>query len=393
MRFVHLSDLHLGKIVHEFSMLEDQEYILNRILVLIEEELSPKPDAVLISGDVYDRSIAPTEALVLFERFLSRLVSLDIKVFIISGNHDSPERLSYCSSLMSHTGIHISETIGERLDAEEFSLEKAVLRDEFGEVDIYLLPYVNKKTVKAHFPDCEINSWTDALDTLIQASRIDYSRRCVILSHQYIANASLSDSEDHFLGGLDVVNPRVFEGFDYVALGHLHRPQEIPGYSFIRYCGSPLKYSFSESGHQKSMTVLDLFEEKGKIEIQSLPLIPLRDMKVIRGYLDKIVRSDYDVMLNREDYYRIILEDEEHLISPFRRLREVYPNMMLLEYEAGKSRETEKLELRDFKKTGPYELFEDFFRNRSGREMKAEQKNYLRNLIEEIFEEDADETD
>lgn len=379
MRFVHLSDLHLGKIVHEFSMLEDQAYILNRVADTIEKE---RVDAVLISGDVYDRSIAPVEALTLFERFLGRLAASGTKVFIISGNHDSPERLSYCSSLMAHSGVYVSEMMGERLRTEKFSIERHILEDEYGEVDLYLLPYVSKKMVKAHFPDCEIHSWTDAVETLIRESEIDRDRRCVILAHQYIANATLSDSEEHPVGGLDVVDPRVFEGFDYVALGHLHRPQAIPGYPHIRYCGSPLKYSFSESTHQKSITLLDLSGKKGEIKVSTIPLVPMRDMKVIRGYLDDLVR---DTVLKKDDYYRIILEDREGRAFPFRRLREVYPNMMVLEYAGGMSRETEKFEPDMRAKTSPYELFEDFFENQAGKEMSDEQRRYLQDLMEEVF--------
>lgn len=386
MRFVHLSDLHLGKIVHEISMLEDQEYILNQISELIGKKLNPKPDAVLISGDIYDRSIAPAEALTLFERFLGVLVSFGIRVFIISGNHDSPERLSYCSSLMTHSGVHISENIGERLNAEIFSIEKHTLSDEYGEVDIYLLPYVSKKTVSAHFPDSKIDTWTDAIETLIRESGVDGSRRSVILSHQYIAHATLSDSEEHLIGGLDIVDPSVFSGFDYVALGHLHRPQEIPGYPYIRYCGSPLKYSFSESNHQKSVTVVDVFGKKGEIQVTVVPLTPLRDMREIRGCLDEIVKSGGSDRESREDYYRIVLEDEAPLAFPFRRLREIYPNMMLLEYaRRGGAVETE---LQASGEADPYELFENFFKNQTGREMNAEQRIYLQGLIEDIFAED-----
>lgn len=386
MRFVHLSDLHLGKIVHEFSMLEDQAYILERVADFVEHEGNPKVDAVLISGDIYDRSIAPTEALTLFEHFLRRLVSTGTKVFMISGNHDSPERLAYCSSLMAHSGIYVSRTMGERLGEEKFSIERHILTDEHGEVALYLLPYVSKKMVRAYFPDSDIHTWTDAIETLIRESDIDHTGRTVILAHQYIANAQISDSEEHSVGGLDAVDPRVFEGFDYVALGHLHRPQAIPGHPHIRYSGSPLKYSFSESSHQKSVTVVDLSGRKGEVKISTVPLVPMRDMRVVRGYLDEIVK---DEGLKRDDYYRIILEDMQGQAFPFRRLREVYPNMMVLEYAGGMSRETEVFESNTRAKTSPYELFEDFFQMQAGKEMSEEQRKYLQDLMEEVFVEEG----
>ncbi|MDO4753625.1 MAG: exonuclease SbcCD subunit D [Bacillota bacterium] len=387
MVFVHLSDLHLGKILYEMSMLEDQQYILEQIVQNMTYGMCP-PDAVLISGDIYDRSIAPAEALVLFESFLRALIAMKIKVFIIGGNHDSAERLAYCSSLMTENGVFVSGSISSMTDGDGFRLSRHVLEDEYGEVDVYLLPYVNKKMVRHYFPDDEIRNWTDAVDILIRNGGADFSRRCVILAHQYISGASPSDSEEHPIGGLDVVDAKVFQGFDYVALGHLHRPQHIAGHKHIRYCGSPLPYSFSEAGHKKSMTVVRMGENKGDVEIDTVELVPRREMVELRGYFDELVENGRDDVRNRDHYYRIVLKDRENLHNPIGRLRKIYPNILLLEYDAAESRNTGVPELTECRRRNPYELFVSFFESQNRRELSETQKEYLQELLESVFEED-----
>lgn len=271
MRLIHLSDQHIGKRVNEVSMLEGQEYVLRQILQIIDTE---KADAVLIAGDVYDKSIPPAEAVTLFDDFLCRLAKRDLPVFIISGNHDSPERLAFGNRLLEHSGIHISPVYSGKI-------EPVMLTDEYGTVNFWLLPFVKPVHVKRFYPDEGIESYTDAIRTAIQHMALDKSARNVLLTHQFVTGAATCESEEVSVGGTDNVDAEVFEDFDYVALGHLHGPQNI-GSNRIRYCGTPLKYSFSECGHHKSVTVVEL-GAKENLELHLCPLTPRHDMRQIRG--------------------------------------------------------------------------------------------------------------
>ena len=299
MKLIHLSDLHLGKRVNELSMLEDQEYILNETLKIIDTE---KPDGVMIAGDVYDKAVPPAEAVKLFDDFLVRLSKRQLQVYIISGNHDSPERLAFGGRLMELSGIHISPVY-------DGSVQPLSFDDRFGSVNIYLLPFIKDIHVKKYFPEAAINNYSDALKTVIDNMNIDRNERNILAAHQYITDSERSGSEDMPLGGLDNVDSCVFDGFDYVALGHLHRPQNV-GSERMRYCGSPLKYSFSEIQDQKSVTVVEL-GEKGNVTVRTVPLVPLRDMKEIKGKYDEItLRSYYENTSYQEDYIHITLTDE-----------------------------------------------------------------------------------
>ena len=251
MKFIHLSDLHLGKRVYDFNLTEDQKYILKEILKVIDTE---NPDAVLIAGDIYDKSVPSTEAVELLDEFLYQLSGRDLQVFLISGNHDSPERLAFASRLISRTGIHLSPVYNG-------AVEPIVLTDEFGPVNVYLLPFVKPVHVRRFFPDATIESYNDALRTAVEALDIDRSERNILVTHQFVTGAIRSDSEEISVGGTDNVDAAVFDGFDYVALGHIHGPQNI-GSERIRYCGTPLKYSFSEAKHQKSVTVIDIADKE-----------------------------------------------------------------------------------------------------------------------------------
>ena len=241
MKFLHLSDLHLGKRVHGFSMLEDQAYILQQILGCI---VSEQPDGVLICGDIYDKAVPSAEAVALCDDFFYHLAQLKVPVFAISGNHDSPERLAFGSRLMDGSGVHFSPVY-------DGGVQPFVLTDKWGEVGIYMLPFVKPAHVRRYFPEAEIDSYTDALSAAVVAMQVDTSRRNVLLTHQFVTGAATSDSEELSVGGTDNVDGSVFDPFDYVALGHIHRPQNM-GSPRLRYCGSPLKYSFSEAGHQKA---------------------------------------------------------------------------------------------------------------------------------------------
>ena len=263
MKLLHLSDLHLGKRVNEFSMLEDQAYILTKILNTIDDE---KPDAVLIAGDVYDKSVPSAEAVGLFDDFLVKLAKKQVPAFVISGNHDSPERLAFANRLIDASGIHLSPVYSG-------DVRPVTLTDAFGPVHIYMLPFVKPAHVRRFFPDEEIISYTDALAAAIRQMDPDLSARNVLLTHQFVTGAERSESEEISVGGTDNVDASVFEGFDYVALGHIHGPQNI-GSERIRYCGTPLKYSFSEASHKKSVTVAEL-GEKGSLTVRTVPLLPM----------------------------------------------------------------------------------------------------------------------
>ena len=270
MKFMHLSDLHLGKRVHEYSMIEDQEYILNQIVQIAADE---KVDAVFIAGDIYDKTFPPVEAVTLLDQFLWALAEKEISVWIISGNHDSAERLSFGSRLMEKNEIHIAPVYNGELHT-------VTMEDEYGPIDISLLPFIKPAQVKRFFPEEEIHTYTDALQTALQGDA-PRNRRRILITHQFVTGASRCESEEPVVGGLDNVDASVFNGFDYVALGHIHSPQNV-GRETLRYCGTPLKYSFSEVHQEKSVTIVTM-KEKGCISLKTIPLRPLRDLKEIKG--------------------------------------------------------------------------------------------------------------
>jgi exonuclease SbcD len=375
MKFLHLSDLHLGKSVHEFSMLEDQEYILKVILGIVDDE---KPQAALISGDVFDRTVAPTEALRLFDDFLDGLVRRNIEVFIISGNHDSVERLAFGSRLMDNSGVHISRAYGGQILPH-------VLSDEFGELNVFLLPFLKPVQVKRLFPEEEIATWTEAIQTVVTHLNIDESKRNLLLAHQFVTGAATCESEEINVGGADNVDAEVFSPFDYVALGHLHGPQNI-GRHTLRYCGTPLKYSFSEVSHKKSVTVVE-FAGKGSVSIWEIPLVPKRDMREIRGkYLEVTSRNFYQ-NLNTDDYYRITLTDEEDQPDAMSKLRVIYPNLMRLDYDNRRTRtESTVTGIADASQYTPIQLFDMLYEEQNGGSISNTQRAFMNDLIEQVWE-------
>ena len=378
MKLIHLSDLHLGKRVNEFSMTEDQKYILNQIVTIVEEE---QPEAVLIAGDVYDKSVPSAEAVELFDEFLVQLANQKTQVFIISGNHDSAERLAFAGRLIDAAGIHLSPVY--RGEVTPFSL-----RDEFGTVDIYMLPFVKPVNVRRFFPEEEITSYEDALHAAIHAMQVDEKNRSILITHQFVTGAATSDSEELSVGGTDQISAEVFETFDYVALGHLHRPQNVK--EGIRYCGTPLKYSFSEVNDAKSVTVLQL-KEKGDLSLREIPLAPLHEMKEIKGtYTDLTFKGYYDLHSELKDsYLHITLTDEEDVPDAAAKLRVIYPLLMKLDYDNTRTRNQQRVTaLSEVEKKTPMELFGAFFEMQNGQEMSAEQKQMMETLIEKIWEGD-----
>lgn len=377
---MHLADLHLGKRVNGFSMMEDQEYILNRILEIMEEE---QPDGLLIAGDVYDKTIPPAEAVRLMDDFLTAVAAKHVPVFLISGNHDSAERVAFGHQLMQGSGIWISPVY-------DGTIRHHTLEDRWGEVNIYLIPFLRPSVVRSFFPDVEIEDYTDALRTIIEDLQVDTSRRNVVLAHQFVTAAGAlpetCDSEQLSVGGLDRVDGSVFSPFDYTALGHLHGPQRV-GSETIRYAGSPLKYSFSELHQKKSVTVAEL-RAKGETEIRQIPLQPRREMTELRGTFEEILAEARKKGEPQADYYHMILTDETDVVDALSRLREYYPNIMLLDYDNRRTRSQKEVEQLDrVEERTPGELFAALYEQQNGQEMDSDRKEYLDGLIREIWEE------
>jgi exonuclease SbcD len=346
LKLIHLSDLHLGIRVNEFSMTEDQKYILGRIAEITEEE---KPDAVIIAGDIYDKTVPPAEAVQLFDDFLFRL-SLSVScVFVISGNHDSPERIAFGSRLIDKSGIYLSPVYDGKVTPVS-------LKDEYGTVNFFMLPFVRPSSVRRFFPDENTETYTEAVRTAVSHMDIPAGDRNILITHQFVTGSVRSDSEDISVGGTDNVDATVFEAFDYTALGHIHGPQNV-GKETVRYCGTPLKYSFSEAGQEKSVTVAEL-KEKGNISIRTVPLLPLHDMREIRGtYMELMQKKTYE-NTRTDDYLRVILTDEEDVPDAVMKLRTVYPNIMRLDYDNTRTRTVDVSEGTAYtEKRTPLELF------------------------------------
>ena len=386
MKLFHLSDLHIGKRVNEFSMIEDQKYILTQILYAADQE---KPDGILISGDVYDRTIPTAEAVQVFDAFLTRLSEQKIPAFIISGNHDSAERLAFGSSLMGKSGIYFSKVY-------DGTVEKIPMQDAYGTVWIYLLPFLRPSTIRHALPERaeEVQSAADAVRIALEQTKIDEKERNVLLAHQFVTGAKRCDAEELQVGDVDQIPAELFASFEYVALGHIHSPQKV-GRETVRYCGAPLKYSFSEAGQEKSITVVEL-KEKGSVDLRTIPLKPLHDLRKIRGtYLEVTAKSFYE---NRdcEDYLQVTLTDEEDVPDGMAKLRTIYPNLMRLEYDNKRTRsnaevraaerveEKSELELQAVEvqeQKSELELFQEFYELQNNQLMTEVQEQFVEELL------------
>lgn len=378
MKCIHLSDLHLGKRVNGFSMLEDQRYILNQILRSIDAE---QPDAVLIAGDVYDKTVPPAEAVALFDDFLVQLAARRLQVCVISGNHDSPERLAFGGRLMDRSGIHMAPVYGG-------TVTPVTLTDAFGPVRIYLLPFVKPAQVRACFPEAAVSSYTEAMRLAVENMAVDPSVRNILVTHQFVTGAQRSESEEISVGGADNVDAAVFAPFDYVALGHIHGPQNI-GSPCVRYCGTPLKYSFSETRHQKSVTVVEL-GEKGDCRVRTLPLTPLHDLVELKGSYDQVTsRAFYAGTAWQTDYVHITLTDELDIPDAVGKLRSIYHNLMRLDYDNSRTRSAAAVEaVPDAQQKAPLDLFADFYKTQNGAPLSAQQRDFLADLIGRVWEEE-----
>jgi len=375
MKLIHLSDLHLGKRVNDVSMIDDQKYILEQILSIIEAE---RPEAIMIAGDVYDKSVPSAEAVELLDSFLWSLSRLGVQVFVSSGNHDSAERLAFGGRLMEGTGIHLSPVY-------DGTIQPFTLKDEWGDVVFRMLPFVKPAHVRRFYPEEPIESYTDALRVAIDKMGVDPTLRNVLLTHQFVTGSIRCESEEISVGGTDNVDAAVFDIFDYVALGHIHGPQNIVP-DKIRYCGTPLKYSFSEANHHKSVTVVEL-GEKGDVQVRTVPLTPLHDLRELKGTYQQLTARETYFGTATDDYLHIILTDEEDVPEAVGRLRVIYPNLMKLSYDNSRTRSTCVIEtVENIRRKSPLDLFCELYELQNNQPMSDTQKAYAQELIETIWE-------
>ena len=374
MKVMHLSDLHLGKRVNEVSLLEDQAYILDQLVALAADE---RPDAVAIAGDVYDKAVPPAEAVQLMDDFLCRLAALPVPVLVISGNHDSAERLAFASRLIEPSGIHLSTPYNGHL-------APVTLHDSHGPVHFWMLPFVKPLQVRQAFPDEEIATYTDALRVAINHINIDPQQRNVLVAHQFVTGATAAGSEELSVGGLDNVDAEVFAPFDYVALGHIHGPQRVTR-DTVRYCGSPLKYSFAEATQHKSVTFVTL-GAKGQVDIGTRPLRPLRDMRKLRGTFADIAARRLVADEPKEDYMHITLTDEEDVVDALAQLRLVYPNILRLDYDNRRTRALAE-PIAAIERRQPLDLFEELYQRQNGQPLSDAQRAWAAEAIAKIWEE------
>lgn len=379
MRLLHISDLHIGKRVNAFSMLEDQKYILRQILTIADNQ---QVDGVLIAGDIYDKPVPSAEAVQVFDWFLTELADREKQVYAVSGNHDSAERIAFGAQLMSGRRVYVSPVY--RGETVMFTVQ-----DSYGELCLYLLPFIKPAVVRHALegaPDMEgralPESYQDAVALAVERMHVDCGRRNILIAHQFVTGAGRCDSEEVSVGGLDNVDADVFDAFDYVALGHIHSPQFLKRET-VRYCGTPLKYSFSEAEQEKSVTVVEL-REKGDVAISTVPLVPLHDLRRIRGtYLEVTALSFYQ-NTDTEDYVQITLTDEEDIPDGLQKLRIIYPNLMRLEYDNSRTRQSRFIErAEEIEQKSELELFAEFYELQNNQAMSDEQAAFAAQLIEE----------
>ena len=411
MKFLHISDLHIGKRVNEFSMIEDQKHILRQIK---EIALEKQVDAVMIAGDIYDKPVPSAEAVQLFDQFLTELADCGKKVFAVSGNHDSAERIAFGAQLMSSREVYVSPVY-------DGTVKCVTCQDAYGELCIWLLPFIRPAAVRhawrnmaeeagmenvirnmqtdsetmmedvggtkqdlAQEDDVEtVETYQDALQYVVTHMPVDASKRNILVAHQFVTGASRCESEEISVGGLDQIEAGVFDVFDYVALGHIHSPQHI-GRETLRYCGTPLKYSFSEAEQQKSVVVMEI-KEKGDVLIEKVPLKPLRNLRKIRGTYMELMSKDFYEGTDTGDYLQITLTDEEDVPDGMAKLRTVYPNLMQLVYDNSRTRQSRQVEVTErVEQKSEMELFEEFYEIQNNQPMSEDQQNFVKSLLEEL---------
>lgn len=378
MKFLHLADLHLGKRYNELSLIDDQKYILNEVLGIVGKE---RPDGVILAGDIYDKSVPSAEAVELLNDFLNGLAALKTQVFMISGNHDSAERIAFGEGFMGLGGVHISPVYDGKV-------KRVSLSDNYGEVNVYLLPFVKPATVRRFFESEVIDSYTAAVRAALSNVGLDNGARNVLVAHQFVTGSKSSGSEEFTVGDIGNVDAAVFDGFDYVALGHVHGAQNVSG-ERVRYSGTPLVYSLSEADGKKSVTVVEL-KEKGTLELREIPLEPMRAVREIRGAYEQLTRrSYYENTTLTGDLVHVVLTDEEEVPDALGKLRLIYPYVMSLRYDNTRTREQAKLQLDGaLPARTPFELFSSLFTAQNNAEMTEEQAKFIRDLIGKVWGEE-----
>ena len=381
MKFFHLSDLHIGKQLHRYNLKEDQQVILKEVITYAKEL---RPDAIVIAGDIYDKSVPSAEAVNVFDEFLTDLseITPEIPILIISGNHDSPDRLKYASEILKRHHIYLAGNVPER---PEEHIEKVTLHDAYGEVNFYLLPFMKPAYVKNIFVDGTPETYSDAVKEIIKREKIDYKdKRNVLVSHQfYVGEKAESpetcDSEVFSVGGIDNVDIGSVKEFDYVALGHLHGAQCI-GKPEIRYCGTLLKYSVSESTQNKSLTVVTLKAKGEKPEIENYPLHPLSDVRKKKGTLDEIIKEAQET--EKDDYISITLTDEIDPYKPKEQLERIFSHILEIRVDNQRTRTKLKEMDEELVMKDPFTSFAEFYKEMQGREMNGEEET----IMKEIFD-------
>lgn len=379
MKLLHIADLHIGKRLNEFNLIDDQRYILEQILAITKDE---NPDGVLIAGDVYDKSQPSAEAVELLDWFLTSLTELGCRVFMISGNHDSPERLGFGSQIMKRNGLYIAGVF-------DGSMKKIMLEDEHGVVNIYLLPFIKPAMVRPYFEE-QIDSYDEAVRKVISAKNIDTDQRNVLVAHQFVVKGSQlpeqSESEYPSVGGLDYVDASAFKNFDYVALGHLHRSQSVDsgrGY----YAGSPLKYSVSEAVNHKSVLIIELAGKESEIIKRRVKLTPKRDVLKIKGYIDDVLNAAREQGQVSQDFVHVTLTDDDDIFDPLGQLRQVYPNLIGIDFENSRtelqSSSSQIAAAKELETLTPLDLFVAFYQLQNNKEMNSEQLELMKELFDE----------
>lgn len=376
MKFIHLGDLHIGKTLGDYNLIDDQKYLLDQILGIIKER---SVDAVLIAGDVYDRALPSEAAVDLLDYFMSSLAENGTKAYIISGNHDSEERLNYGRKFFANRGIHIvSKFAGE--------LEKIELEDEFGKLNVCLLPFIKASQVRHYYPDQEIDSYDAAVRTVIEHADIDYNERNILIAHQFVMGEDgpkIAGSEGASVtnvGLVEKISCESLKDFDYVALGHLHSAQQV-GYESIRYSGSLLKYSLNEVNSDKSVPVITL-KEKGDMEIELVPLKPMRDLRHITGKLDQLLRSEN--ITDTNDFMYVTLTDEDMINDAMGIIQHYYPNTVKLDYRNSHTRELEDLSIGEIEDSKSFdELISDFYKKMYGKDISEEELEIMMSVARE----------
>lgn len=376
MKFLHISDLHIGKKINGYSLIEDQRYILNEIVDIAERK---KADAVFIAGDIYDNARPTSEAVTLFDDFITELNKRDIIIYAVSGNHDSGERIDYGRRIFKKNGLFVSGVYNGRMTRE-------VYKDSYGEVNIYMLPFVTNYDVNQFIKEDKekISDYNSAVEYIIENENIDYSQRNVIIAHQFVTNRGkmpiISESENIVIGGLDNISSANFEKFDYTALGHIHSMQKMSKCADIWYSGAVLKYSFSKEDDNKKAIFVTL-NEKGNIEREEIPLKPLREMVIIEKKFDEMIKDEC-----KNDYIKAIITDKEPIYDVFERLKGVYPNIMVVEYKNREDEFIKAITFEDITKKSDLELFEEFYENVNGYKADEESMEIINKLFKEILE-------